>query len=348
MQRNLVLPNTRKLSGGNPNMLQPINTQQIQPIQPVQPIQELQPVSSVAPVQQAQPIQPIQNQSSAIPSLKRTTLSDLVQESGKIYNQLNQGGYKQALQPTIDYIQSQLPAISKQFTQKAYKQNIPMETGLGGQIAAKVLSDFQTNVLAPVLQQIGTQQALNAPKEQLALAHNMQSDEQARIDKQVNDIKAGIDSGIFKPEQVQGLLAQTYGMPVDIFERPDARKKVIDEYVQDTYFKQQRTPTLEEVNKGLGWLGMKPVTPEEWTSMFGQQSTQIRLEPTKISNLIAKLDAGQISEDTAAAWGIPHTSSYDLLKGGSWNWTDTPETRAKITELYTTNPDFRAWFDSNA
>jgi hypothetical protein len=325
------------------NTLQPI-----QPIQPIQPVQAVQPVQPVQPVAPVQPIQPIQNQASAIPSLKRTTLSDLVQESGKIYNQLNQGGYKQQLQPTLDYIQSQIPEISKQFMQKSFKQNVTPETGLGGQIASKLLSDFQTNVLAPVLQQIGTQQAINAPKEQLALAQNMQSDEQTRIDKQVNDIKAGIDSGIFKPEQVQGLLAQAYGMPADIFERPDARKKVIDEYVQDTYFKQQRTPTLEEVNKGLGWLGMAPVSPDEWTSMFGQQSTQLKIEPTKISSLIAKLDAGQISEQTAADWGIPHSSSYDLMKGGSWNWTDTPQTRAKITELYTTNPDFRAWFDTNA
>jgi hypothetical protein len=325
------------------NTLQPI-----QPIQPIQPVKELQPVASVQPVEPIKSIQPIQNQASAMPSLKRTTLSDLVQESGKIYNQLNQGGYKQQLQPTLDYIQSQIPEISKQFMQKSFKQNVTPETGLGGQIASKLLSDFQTNVLAPVLQQIGTQQAINASKEQLSLAQNMQSEEQARIDKQVNDIKAGIDSGIFKPEQVQGLLAQTYGMPADIFERPDARKKVIDEYVQDTYFKQQRTPTLEEVNKGLGWLGMAPVSQDEWISMFGQQSTQLNLEPTKISNLIAKLDAGQISGNTAASYGIPHDSSSPLFGEARWVWTDTPQTRAKITELYTTNPDFRAWFDSNA
>jgi hypothetical protein len=307
------------------------------------------------------PVQTIPNQASAMPPLtanspyQSKSLSDLSKEAAKLYSPKAED----QLKPIFEYYKSQMPSLVDQATQKAFKQNVTTGTGLGGQIMAKTMQEFEKNVLAPIMMKIGTEQALNLPKEQLALAQNLQNQQteegryqynlkQAEIDKNIANMKNAIETGQLKEENVVPMLSQIYGIDQSMLNAPSARNTYIDEFVKETQFNQQRTPTLEEANKYLTWLRQKPITPKEWTSMFGQQANQLKIEPTKVSSLIAKLDAGQISEQTAADWGIPHSSSYDLLKGGSWNWTDTPETRSKITELYTTNPDFRAWFDYNA
>jgi hypothetical protein len=256
-----------------------------------------------------------------------------------------------------------MPSLVDQATQKAFKQNVTTGTGLGGQIMAKTMQEFEKNVLAPIMMKIGTEQALNLPKEQLALAQNLQNQQteegryqydvkQAEQSKRVADIKAGIESGIFKEDQVPALLADAYGMPADIFNKPDSRKHLVDGFVQEIFFKQGTTPTREKINEFLAWSGQPPVSESEWISMFGQQANQLKIEPTKISNLIAKLDAGQLGQagvrTAVETYGLPHDSNSPLFGEARWTFRDDPQTRARITELYTTNPDFRAWFDTNA
>jgi hypothetical protein len=332
-----------------------------EPIKTVQPIQATQPIQ---PVQQApqQPIQPIQNQANAMPPLtanspyQSKSLSDLSKEAAKLYSPKAED----QLKPIFEYYKSQMPSLVDQATQKAFKQNVATGTGLGGQIMAKTMQEFEKNVLAPIMMKIGTEQALNLPKEQLALAQNLQNQQteegryqynlkQAEIDKNIANMKNAIETGQLKEENVVPMLSQIYGIDQSMLNAPSARNTFIDEYVKETQFNQNRTPTLEEANKYLTWLRQKPITPEEWTSMFGQQANQLKIEPTKISSFIAKLDAGQINKGTAGSdYGIPYEEKYEFGKGGWWNFRDNPQTRAKITELYTTNPDFRAWFDTNA
>jgi hypothetical protein len=209
----------------------------IQPIQPIQPVQAVQPAQPVQPVAPVQPIQPIQNQASVMPQLtanspyQSKSLSDLSKEAAKLYSPKAED----QLKPIFEYYKSQMPSLVDQATQKAFKQNVTTGTGLGGQIMAKTMQEFEKNVLAPIMMKIGTEQALNLPKEQLALAQNLQNQQteegryqydvkQAERTKRVADIKAGIDSGIFKEDQVPALLADAFGMSADIFNKPDSRQ----------------------------------------------------------------------------------------------------------------------------
>lgn len=305
----------------------------------------LKPINNIAQPTQApalQPVKPFELQ-------KRVTLSDMMQEAGKVYSQANQGGYKQQLQPTFDYIQSQIPEISKQFMQKSFKQNVNPETGLGGQIAAKLLSDFQTNVLAPVLQQVGTQQALSAPKEQLQIAQNLQTQNNAEIDRKMADVQEGLRTGLFKEDVAQDMYSQILGVPKEMLTKPDVRIGVMDQYFKESR-EQGRAPSIEELNLGLQSLGYAPAKPEELSKYGEAAKPQSGLTPIKVSSLISKINTDRIAKNTAADYGIPYDKVDNWnwgINSPSWEFRDTPQTRQRIEELYNVNPSFRAWVDNN-